>query len=201
MQIVGYWGVDIAGSRQTATALGFVGGVGSDASLNVVGTTATSPVVTVTSAAGQSGNMQEWRNSGGTVLASVNSGADFSTSGGITSSGTNGVGYSGTGVGGTITQLTDKTTGVTINKITGQITMNAAALPNNNNVTFRVTNGTVDATDVPFVAISGGTTFNYLISVVQVGAGYFDITIRNVSGASRSESLIINFAIIKGANN
>ena len=72
MQFVAYWGVDIVGHTENPAALGFVGGTTSDASLNVVGTRPGSPVLTVTGASGQTGNLQEWRNSGGTVLASVN---------------------------------------------------------------------------------------------------------------------------------
>jgi len=77
MQLVGYWGIDVAGHRESATALGYVPGTNSDASLNVIGTQADDPVLTVTSAAGQTGNMQEWRNSGGSALAYVNSSGVF----------------------------------------------------------------------------------------------------------------------------
>lgn len=55
--------------------------------------------------------------------------------------------------GGAVTQLTNKATGVTINKATGQITTAAAALAAGAEVTFRVTNSAVKATDVPVVAI------------------------------------------------
>ena len=47
---------------------------------------------------------------------------------------------------GTVTQATDKSTGVTLNKSAGQITLNGAALANITNVSFRgQTTGTVKA--------------------------------------------------------
>jgi hypothetical protein len=119
----------------------------------------------------------------------------------LTSSGTAaGIGYA-TGAGFSVIQATSKSTAVTINNISGQITMFGNALGSTASVSFIVNNTTVDATDVPVVAISGGTTFNYLISVNEVGTDYFRITVRNVSGASRSEELVINFAIIKAVAN
>jgi hypothetical protein len=128
------------------------------------------------------------------------SGSSLTVSGSLTSSGSAGVGYSA-GAGGTITQLTSKSTAVTINKISGQIIMDNANLNNNTNVTFQVNNTTVSATDVPVVAISGGTSVNYLISVLEVGSGFFKVTIRNVSGSTQNDALVINYAIIKAVNN
>ncbi len=200
MQITGYWGVEIYGNTGTASALAFAGGLGTDASLNVVGTRTAAPVLAVTSTAGQTGNIQEWRNSGGTAIATVDANGNILTSGSILSSGTGGIGYSN-GSGGTITQAGNKTNGVTINKITGQITMNAANMNTGTTVKFTVTNSTVSATDVPFVAISGGTASSYLISVVRVAAGSFDIAVANNSGGPLAEALVINFAIISGSNN
>jgi hypothetical protein len=81
MQLLGYWGVDIAGHRESATALNFVGGTASDASLNVIGTQSDDPILTVTSAAAQTGNMQEWRNSAGTVLASMDASGSIASKG------------------------------------------------------------------------------------------------------------------------
>lgn len=100
--------------------------------------------------------------------------------------------------GGTVTQLTNKATGVTINKARGQITTTNAALAAAAEVKFTVTNNTVAATDVPVVAIaSGGTSGSYLICVSAVSAGSFDITLSNASAGSLSQALVINFAIIK----
>lgn len=108
-----------------------------------------------------------------------------------------GIGY-GTGAGGTVTQATSKSTGVTLNKICGQITTHNATLNTNNEVGFTVTNSTVAATDTVIVCIaSGGTAAAYQISVGAVGSGSFRITLANLSASNLGEALVINFAVIK----
>jgi hypothetical protein len=110
------------------------------------------------------------------------------------------VGYS-TGAGGTVTQATDKSTGVTLNKTSGVITTNNAALNAGIEVKFTVTNSSCAVTDVPVVAIaSGGTSGSYLVGVSAVTTGTFDITISNVSAGNLSEALVLNFVIIKGVS-
>lgn len=100
--------------------------------------------------------------------------------------------------GGTVTQNGNKGTGVTINKLCGQITTTNAALAAAAEVKFTVNNSTVTANDVPFVAIkSGGTSGSYVISVGAVTNGSFDIVIGNMSTGSKSEALVINFIILK----
>ena len=49
---------------------------------------------------------------------------------------------------GTVTQLTSKSTGVTLNKSAGRITMNAAALAGATAVSFTLTNSLISANDV-----------------------------------------------------
>lgn len=108
-----------------------------------------------------------------------------------------GLGYV-TGAGATVTQLTSKSTGVTINKICGAITTNNAALAAGAEVKFTVTNSMVAATDVVVLSIQGGgTSGSYLLTVGAVAAGSFDIVISNASAGSLSQALVINFAIIK----
>lgn len=126
------------------------------------------------------------------------------TSGNMTTSGTvltsNSLGYS-TGAGGTVTQLTSKATAVTLNKTTGQITTDNDALAAETEVTFTVNNSTVAATDTVIVNLaSGGTTNTYIVGVNAVAAGSFNIIIGNMSTTSRSEALVLNFAIIKGVS-
>lgn len=107
------------------------------------------------------------------------------------------LGYA-TGVGGTISQSTNKTTGVTLNKLCGQITTHNAALAAGAEVKFTVTNSQVAANDVPVIAIkSGGTSGGYVVSVGAVAAGSFDIVLSNASAGSLSEALVINFLILK----
>jgi hypothetical protein len=120
------------------------------------------------------------------------------SSGNVIVTGPGGLGY-GTGSGGTVTQATSKSTAVTLNKTNGRITMNNAALGAGAEVLFSVTNSTVSATDVILANHGGGAANNdnYRVVVVNPAAGSFRLSVRNVSGGSLSEALVINFAIIK----
>jgi hypothetical protein len=112
-----------------------------------------------------------------------------------------GLGY-GTGSGGTVTQATNKSTTVTLNKPTGQITMNNAALAAGAIVTFVVTNSLVAQTDTVVLTASyiGINPSNYRIECMYVGTtGQFGVRVTNISAGSLSEALQINFSIIKGA--
>ena len=103
--------------------------------------------------------------------------------------------------GGTVTQATNKSTGVTLNTESGQITMNNAALAAAAEVSFTVTNSEIAATDVVVVNHgSGGTAGSYLVGVSAIAAGSFGITVTNVSGGSLSEAIVINFVALKGAS-
>lgn len=105
------------------------------------------------------------------------------------------------GQGGSVVQATNKTTGVTLNKICGQITMNGAALAAAAEVAFTLTNSFISATDVLIVNIqSVGTVGAYLVSVGAVGNGSCSITVSNASAGSLSQALVINFVVIKAVN-
>ena len=108
-----------------------------------------------------------------------------------------GVGYA-TGAGGAVPQEGSKSAGVTLNKVCGTITMNNAALLNATTVAFTLTNSTIAATDVVVVSEkSGGTSGAYSIHVGAVADGSCSIEVRNQSGGSLSEALVLNFAVIK----
>lgn len=98
----------------------------------------------------------------------------------------------------TVTQLTSKSTGVTINASAGQITMNNASLNGTTNVAFTMTNSKISAKDVVIVNVAGGAASNatYNCWVSGHGAGTCDIVLRNISGGSLSEAVVLNFAII-----
>jgi len=106
---------------------------------------------------------------------------------------TNGIGYT-SGAGGTVTQATSRTTGVTINKVSGAITLVSAA-GTSSYTTFTVTNSTVAATDVIIVNQKSGTD-KYQTFVSNVAAGSFSITFSDVSGTT-TEQPVFNFAVIK----
>ncbi len=98
---------------------------------------------------------------------------------------------------GTVTQLTDKSTGVTLNKSAGQITTNNAALANATNVTFTLTNSTISAKDVIILSVSSGATAGaYNCWISSKATGSCTITLRNISASPLSEAVVINFAVI-----
>lgn len=103
-----------------------------------------------------------------------------------------------TGSGGTVTQATSKATGVTLNKLCGTVTMDAAALAADTTVSFTLTNSTIAATDLVVLNhTSGGTAGAYTLNA-QVGAGSASINVRNVTAGALSEAIVIGFAVIKG---
>jgi hypothetical protein len=120
-------------------------------------------------------------------------GTSLTATGTIVSTGTAGVGY-GTGAGGAVTQGTSRTTGVTINKTSGAITLFSAA-GSATAATFTVTNSTVAATDVIILNQKSGTDL-YDLKVTAVAAGSFNITF-NTTGGTTTEQPVFNFAVIK----
>ena len=103
--------------------------------------------------------------------------------------------------GGTVTQASNKSTGVTLSTNSGQITMNGAALGDDTEISFVVTNTNVAATDVVIVNHgSAGTMGAYVVQASNIGAGTFEVSVKNVSGGSLSEAIVVNFAVIKGAS-
>jgi len=106
---------------------------------------------------------------------------------------------------GTVTQATDKSTGVTLNKSAGRITMNNAALAGATAVSFILTNSSISTNDTIIVCVSSNTTGSalgaYTTYVSYLAAGSALITLRNLTAAtSYSEAVIINFTIIHGAS-
>ena len=99
---------------------------------------------------------------------------------------------------GTVTQATDKSTAVTLNKPAGRITMNNASLATATNATFTLNNSFISANDTVILTISGGqaTPGSYNVFANNLGAGSVSISLRNISGGSLSEAVVINFAII-----
>jgi len=112
------------------------------------------------------------------------------------------IGYS-TAAQGAVTQLTDKSTGVTLNKSAGRITMNNAALGGGAVASFTLNNSLISANDTIIVCISSTTTGStagaYTTYVSNLTTGSALITLRNLTAStSYSEAVIINFAVIHG---
>jgi hypothetical protein len=106
---------------------------------------------------------------------------------------TTGIGYA-TGAGGTVTQATSRTTGVTINKTSGSITLVSAA-GSATYASFTVTNSTVAATDVVVISQKSGTD-KYEAWISNVQAGSFQVTFADMTGTT-TEQPVFNFAVIK----
>jgi hypothetical protein len=135
-----------------------------------------------------------------TITASSLTGTTVAMTGAITSSGaTAGIGYA-TGAGGTVTQVTSKATGVTLNKVVGQITTANDALAAGATATFTLTNSAVAATDLTYPQLVSGnaTAGTYELWTEGSGAGSVKVNIKNISAGSLSEALVIQFVVIKG---
>lgn len=98
---------------------------------------------------------------------------------------------------GAVTQATDKSTAVTLNRSAGRITMNAASLAATTNVSFTFNNSLISSNDILVLNISGGATVAaYNLWVNSMGAGTSSITLRNTTAGPLSEAVIINYALI-----
>lgn len=99
---------------------------------------------------------------------------------------------------GTVTQATSKSTGVTLNKSAGVITMNNAALGATTSVNFTLTNSAISANDTVILTLSnsGATAGSYTAIVSALTTGSATITVRNITGGSLSEAIVLNFCVI-----
>lgn len=122
--------------------------------------------------------------------------AELEDIGALSSSKIHGVGYQA-GAGGTVTQATSRTTGVTLNRPTGAITLVSAA-GSTSWQTFTLTNSLIAATDTVQVTQKSGTDLNE-IHVTAVAAGSCNITFRTTGGTT-TEQPVFNFTVTKGAS-
>ena len=104
--------------------------------------------------------------------------------------------------GGTVTQITSASTGVTLSTKSGQITTVTQNIAAAAEVAFVVTNTKVSAADAVIVNVAsgsvGGTT---IAAVTAVGAGSFTITLTNLHATvAESGALVINFIVIDGSS-
>lgn len=103
--------------------------------------------------------------------------------------------------GGAVTQATNRTTGVTLNSLTGTITTNNASLAAEGTADFVVTNDKVSIGDVVVVSVrSGSNGGGTIVSVTGVAAGSFTIRVHNgnvAAGTAETGAIVINFAVLK----
>jgi len=102
------------------------------------------------------------------------------------------------GAGGTVTQATSKSTGVTLSKLAGEITMNAASLAAATVVSFVLTNTFITATDVMVLDHVTTGTFGVYSLNARCAAGSATIDVRNNSAGALLEAIVIRFIVIKG---
>lgn len=107
------------------------------------------------------------------------------------------LGYS---AGGAVTQATNKSTAVTLDTVSGQITMNAASLAATTGISFTLNNSNILANDLLLLNhASGGTLGNYVLQA-RCAAGSASIHVYNRTGGALAEAVVIGFAIIRAAN-
>lgn len=129
------------------------------------------------------------------VASTVTERMRIDSAGLITARNSTGLGY-GAGSGGTVTQASTRTTGVTLNKPSGDVTLVSAA----GSATYQsltVTNSAVEATDSISCSQKSGTDL-YEIHTTNVAAGSFRITYRTTGGTT-TEQPVFHFNVIKGA--
>jgi hypothetical protein len=141
------------------------------------------------------GNYIETRRNGGGLWFNVNASdrLNIDNAGNILNVSAGGLGY-GTGSGGAVTQITSRTTGVTLNKTNGAITLVSAA-GTATWQSFTVTNSTIAISDTVIVNQRSGTDL-YMINVTAVAAGSFRISFATTGGTT-TEQPVFNFAVIK----
>lgn len=146
------------------------------------------------------GIYMQWTGAGYSLLdgggGSSTTPASVASTGAITSSSASaGVGYA-TGSGGTVTQITSRTTGVTLSKINGEIVLFSAA-GSATPFTFVVTNTTVGVHDTITVTQQTGTDVYSAVANKPIAGTSFQVTITDLTGTT-TEAPKFNFTITKG---
>lgn len=134
------------------------------------------------------------------TFPSVSSTGNVLTSAGnvLVTGGTGGMGYTA-GAGGTVAQSGNKSDGVTLNKQSGEITMQNTNLGAATIVSFVLTNSTIGTNDLLVLQHqSGGTLGAYTLNAA-CAAGSATIYVRNNTAGTLGEALVIRYAVIKGA--
>lgn len=97
----------------------------------------------------------------------------------------------------TVTQITNRSTGVTLDATAGQITTDSTSLAAAAEASFVVTNARCQAKSVPVIAIASGSTGGVLIAgVTAVADGGFTITYTNTGASAETGASVINFVLL-----
>lgn len=103
------------------------------------------------------------------------------------------------GAGGTVAQTGNKSGNVTLNKPTGEITMQNTNLAADTTVDFYLTNNTITPTDLLIInqtstANAGGYVFNAICN-----SGNAHIFVRNIMAATAGDAVVLRYAVVRGA--
>ena len=192
--IVSATGNVIAGNVTTAGLISATGNI-TGGNVNAAGLSLTGNVVSVLNV---TGNI-----TGGNITtpgtASVVGNLIVSGTGGISLNDGGTMGYNA-GAGGTVAQGGNKSTGVILNKPAGEITMQNTLLAADTSVSFTLTNSTIGTRDLLLLNVVGGvaTPGTYNLDA-NCTTGSAVITVRNITGGSLSEAIVLRFAVIKGS--
>lgn len=145
----------------------------------------------------QTGGMNRWTTdtSGNMTVTNTLSAKQVLSTGGKS-------GYD-TGSGGSVTQLTSKTTAVTLNKVSGRIILAASTILANSWVTFNFNNSYITESDVILWTIcpsAGGSVGpqNYRVSSGN-GNAICSVKIENLTSADLTQAFAIQFVILKAS--
>lgn len=114
----------------------------------------------------------------------------------LSTSSTGALGY-GAGAGGSVTQLTSKSTAVTLNKPTGLILMHNESLASDSTVYFIFNNSLLKTGDG--ILINNSSWGAYEIKARMVANGYATIYVKN-TGTTQGQAVPIRYQIIKGSS-
>ena len=111
------------------------------------------------------------------------------------------LGY-GVGAGGTVTQITSRTTAVTINKSSGIITTFNSSMGTGQTFAFTVNNTSVLQGSMVLITCQNDAVTSIFTApyAADVSAGSFVLVYANNSSGSLSTALVFNFAVINGAS-
>ena len=103
--------------------------------------------------------------------------------------------------GGTVTQLVDKTTAVTLNKNTGEIVTAAGAIGAGASTAFVLNNLTIDPHDNVVINVKSGSSAAgvYLVWCETIAKGSCNVVIHNLGNTTYNEVLKLQFTVLKGA--
>jgi hypothetical protein len=135
-----------------------------------------------------------------TTAGNVTAGNVLSTETITSNSKTAGIGYR-TGAGDVATQETSKSTPVTLNAVTGEITMSSAQLGGDSTVSFVLNNTAIANTDVMIVNQVSDANIGVYSFNSRCNSGNALISVHNMTNTNRSDAIVLRFAVIRGAVN